>query len=183
MSNDSVPDCVRNMEQNVLYRNGLGDMLWLWKSYRGSRQGQDGYWGIPCEVVFAHQGQQVVHRGLVMLSQPMCQALRRTRAAQLRALRQELHEVRAKIGQPQHRTPKQVQGRAEACCRRSPVGSLLQMWTTVEEGQVRLHWALQRAEDTFSGQLKPCNGVIGKGTPGRPTSEFSPAAGQPRPRQ
>ena len=106
--------------------------------------GEDGYWGMPCQVVFQHQGKRVVHRGLVVLSGPMCRARRRTRAAQLRALRQELQEVREKIGRPRYRTAKQVQQRAETRCRRSPVGRLMQVWTTEENGQVSLHWAIDR---------------------------------------
>ena len=106
--------------------------------------GEPGYWGMPCPVVFEHQGQRVVHRGLVVLSEPMRRALRRTRATQLRALRQELQAVQQKIGQSRYRTPKQVQQRALACCRCSPVGDLLRVWTTAEEGRVRLHWAIDR---------------------------------------
>ena len=105
---------------------------------------QAGYWGIPCPVVFKHQGKQVVHRGLVVLSGPMRRARRRTRATQLRSLRRELQEVREKIGRPRYRTTKQVQQRAETCCRRSPVGKLMRVWTTEENGQVGLHWAINR---------------------------------------
>ena len=106
--------------------------------------GEPGYWGIPCSVVFEHQGKRAVHRGLVVLSGPMRRARRRTRATQLRALRQELQGVREKIGRPQYRTAKQVQQRAETRCRRSPVGYLMQVWTTEENGQVSLHWAINR---------------------------------------
>ncbi len=106
--------------------------------------GQAGYWGIPCPVVFEHQGERVVHRGLVVLSGPMRRARRRTRAAQLRALHRELQEVQKKIGRPQYRTARQVQQRAETRCRRSPVGRLMRVWTTEEDGQVRLHWAIDR---------------------------------------
>jgi len=106
--------------------------------------GEPGYWGVSCPVVFKHQGKQVVHRGLVVLSGPMRRARRRTRATQLRALRQELQEVREKIGRPRYRTAKQVQQRAETRCRRSPVGRLMQVWTTEENGQVYLHWAINR---------------------------------------
>jgi transposase len=106
--------------------------------------GEFGYWGVPCQVVFKHQGKQVVHRGLVVLSGPMHRARRRTRATQLRSLRQELQEVREKIGRPRYRTAKQVQQRAETRCRRSPVGRLMQVWTTEENRQVSLHWAINR---------------------------------------
>jgi transposase len=106
--------------------------------------GEPGYWGVPCPVVFKHQGKQVVHRGLVVLSGPMRRARRRTRATQLRSLRQELHEVQEKMGRPQYRSAKQVQQRAETRCRRSPVGRLMQVWTTAENGQVSLHWAIHQ---------------------------------------
>jgi transposase len=106
--------------------------------------GETGYWGVSCPVAFKHQGKQVVHRGLVVLSGPMRRARRRTRATQLRSLRQELHEVREKIGRPKYRSAKQVQQRAETRCRRSPVGRLMQVWTTVENGQVSLHWAINQ---------------------------------------
>lgn len=105
---------------------------------------QAGYWGIPCPVVFKHQGKQVVHRGLVVLSGPMRRARRRTRATQLPSLCRELQEVREKIGRPRYRTTKQVQQRAETCCRRSPVDKLMRVWTTEENGQVDLHWAINR---------------------------------------
>lgn len=106
--------------------------------------GEPGYWGVPCPVVFKHQGKQAVHYGLVVLSGPMRRARRRTRATQLRALHQELQEVREKIGRPRYRTAKQVQQRAETRCRRSPVGRLMQVWTTEENGQVSLHWAINQ---------------------------------------
>jgi transposase len=106
--------------------------------------GEPGYWGVPCPVVFKHQGKQVVHRGLVVLSGPMRRARRRTRATQLRALRRQLQKVQEKIGRPRYRTAKQVQQRAETRCRRSPVGRLMQVWTTEENGQVSLHWAINR---------------------------------------
>jgi len=106
--------------------------------------GEPGYWGVPCQVVFKHQGKQVVHHGLVVLSEPMRRARRRTRATQLRALRQELQEVREKIGRPSYGTAKQVQRRAETRCRRSPVERLMQVWTTKENEQVNLHWAVNR---------------------------------------
>lgn len=103
-----------------------------------------GYWGVPCQVVFKHQGKQVVHRGLVVLSGPMRRARRRSRAKQLRALRRELQEVREKIGRPRYRTAKQVQQRAETRCRRSPVGRLMRVWTAEDNGRVHLHWAINR---------------------------------------
>ena len=74
-------------------------------------RGPGGYWGRPCQVVFEHEGRRVIHRGLVVLSGPMRTALRRTRAAQLRTLRQALSEVQTKIGRPRYRTVEAVQKR------------------------------------------------------------------------
>ena len=86
-------------------------------------RGPKGYWGISCQVVFEHEGRQVTHRGLVVLSGPMSTSLRRTRAAQLRELRQALREVQAKIGQPYYRTVKAVQKRADTQLNQSPAGN------------------------------------------------------------
>jgi hypothetical protein len=57
-------------------------------------QGSGGYWGAPCLVPFAHQGRQVTHCGLVVLSGPMRTALRQTRATQLWQLRQALGPIK-----------------------------------------------------------------------------------------
>lgn len=107
--------------------------------------GENGYWGLPCRVTFEHEGRRVTHWGLVVLAGPMRTALRRSRAAQLRALRQELRAVQQKIGQPRCQTAQQVQQRAETCRRRSPVGKLMQVWTTTgENGVICLRWAVNR---------------------------------------
>ena len=104
-------------------------------------RGPKGYWGIPCLVPFTHEGRQVHHRGLVVLSGPMRTALRRARAAQLRELRQELQEVQAKIGQPYYRTVAAVQKRADTRLKRSPVGRFMQAEAYVDaQGQVCLRW-------------------------------------------
>lgn len=103
-----------------------------------------GYWGLPCRVRFEHQGQHATHRGLVVLSGPMRTALRQSRAGHFRSLYQELRHVQHKIGQPRYRTADSVQKRAQTRCRRSPVGKLVTTWTTEVDGQVQLHWTINR---------------------------------------
>ena len=108
-------------------------------------RGGKGYWGRPCQVIFKHEGRQVTHRGLVVLSGPMRSALRKGRATKLRALRQELKEVRVKIGQPYHRTVEAVQKRANTRIKKSPVGKFVRAKAyTDEQGQIRLHWWIDR---------------------------------------
>jgi transposase len=107
--------------------------------------GPQGYWGMPCQVVFEHQGRQVSHRGLVVLSGPICTAWRQTRAAQLRELRQALSQVQARIGQAHHRTVAAVQKRAETQLKQSPVGKLVRAEAYADEaGQVHLRWWVDR---------------------------------------
>lgn len=107
--------------------------------------GPGGYFGIPCPVVFEHEGRRVTHRGLVVLSGPMRTARRQTRAAQLRALRQALREVQAKIGRPYYRTVKAVQRRANTQLRKSPTGKFMRAQAYADEqGQVRLRWWVDR---------------------------------------
>jgi transposase len=109
-------------------------------------RGGQGYWGLPCQVVFEHQGRQVVHKGLIVLSGPMRSARRKTRATQLRALRQALAEVEAKIGRPYHRTVASVQKRANTQLTRSPVGKLMRAEAyTDEQGQVDLRYWIDRS--------------------------------------
>ena len=108
-------------------------------------RGPKGYWGIFSQVVFEHEGRQVTHCGLVVLSGPMRTSLRRTRAAQLRELRQALREVQAKIGQPYYRTVKAVQKRADTQLKQSPAGKFMRAEAyTDEKGQVRLRWWVNR---------------------------------------
>jgi transposase len=117
------------------------------------QRGGERYWGVPCQVVFEHQGRQAVHRGLVVLSGPMRTALRRTRATQLRALRQALAEVQAKIGQPRYRTVETVQRRADTQVKGSPVGKLMRVEAyTDDQGQVRLRWWIDRYALWQAGQ-------------------------------
>lgn len=106
---------------------------------------QEGYYGILCSASFEHEGQRVTHRVLIVLSQPMQRARRRTRACQLRELDQQLAQVVSRIGQPQYHTAAQIQTRANTCLRRSPVGHLLCAWTMVtQDGSVQLRWRLDR---------------------------------------
>jgi transposase len=107
--------------------------------------GQEGYYGILCSASFEHEGQRVTHRVLIVLSQPMQRARRRTRARQLRELDRELAPVVSRIGQPRYRTVAQIQTRADTCLRRSPVGHLMRAWTMVaEDGSVQLRWQVDR---------------------------------------
>jgi len=108
-------------------------------------RGPKGCWGLPCRVPFEHEGHQFTHRGLVLLSGPLRTALRQTRAAQLRALRQALREVQAHIGQPRCRTVKMVQRRANAKLKASAVGKFMRAEAyTDEQGQVCLRWWVDR---------------------------------------
>ncbi len=102
-------------------------------------RGAKGYWGVPCQVVFEHEGRQVTHRGLVVLSGPMCTSWRQTRAAQLREVRQALSQVQAKIGQPHHRTVAAVQKRANTQLKKSPAGKFMRAEAYADAaGQVHL---------------------------------------------
>jgi transposase len=108
-------------------------------------RGCEGYWGRPCQVIFKHEGRQVVHKGLVILSGPMRSAVRKGRVAKLRALRQELREVQAKIGQPWYRTVESVQSRANTAIKQSPVGKFMRAKAfTDEQGHICLRWWIDR---------------------------------------
>jgi hypothetical protein len=108
-------------------------------------RGPGGYWGRLCPVFFEREGRRVTHRGLVVLSGLMRTALRRTRAAQLRTLRQVLSEVQARIGRPYYRTVEAVQKRANTQLKKSSVGKLMRAEAYAdEEGQVCLRWWVDR---------------------------------------
>jgi len=103
----------------------------------------DGYWGVPCEVPFTHDGRTLKHRGLVVLSGPMQQALRQTRRQDLRELQVALHQIRCKIdvGQKRYRSEKEINARIATQLKRSPVGNLLKVQlTTTPEGKFTLDW-------------------------------------------
>ncbi len=113
-----------------------------------------GYWGVPCEVPFTHDGYTLKHRGLVVLSGPMQQALRQTRKQDLRELQIVLHQIRGKIeiGQKRYRSEKEINARIATQLKHSPVGDLLKVQlTTTPEGKFNLDWyidgdALQTAQ-------------------------------------
>jgi hypothetical protein len=110
-----------------------------------NEHGRKGYWGRPCQMTFEHEGRQVTHRGVVILSGPMRSALRKGRATKLRALRQELKEVQSKIGKPYHRTVEAVQKRANTRIKKSPVGKFMRAHAyTDAQGQIRLRWWIDR---------------------------------------
>jgi transposase len=108
-----------------------------------AERGRFGTYGLACCVRFTHQGRTVTHRGLVILSGPMCHAVRQGRAQALRAVRAELTSVRAKIGRKRCRSVKEVQARADTCLRRSSVGDLMRAEAfATAEGRVDLRWWL-----------------------------------------
>lgn len=110
------------------------------------QRGQQGYWGYLCQVPFVHAGRHMQQRGLVVLSGPLRSALRKTRAAQLRALQEELRTLQAKIGQPHYRSVASLQQRAATRCKNSPVGHLLHTAASLDDqGQVALRWEIDRA--------------------------------------
>lgn len=123
---------VADIPEKQLYAHPLTD-----------EQGPKGYWGVSCQVSFQPKNskRQVIHRGLVVLSGPMRTALRQSRAARLKELRQALMEVQSKLGQPYYRTVKSVQRKANAKLNASPVGKFMRVEAyTDERGQVCLHW-------------------------------------------
>lgn len=110
------------------------------------KRGRDGYWGVPCQVTFEHNGRRIAHKGLIVLSGPMRNSLRRERAVQLRALRQELQQVQARIGQPWYRSVAAVQCRADTVLKNSPVGKFMRAEAQADEqGQIHLRWWIDRA--------------------------------------
>ena len=108
-------------------------------------RGHKGYWGRPCQVTFEHDGRPVTHKGLVVLSGPMRSALRKGRATKLRALRQELKGVEAKIGKPRYRTVESVQKRANTVLKNSSVGKFMRAQAYADEkDQIHLRWWIDR---------------------------------------
>ena len=104
------------------------------------------YWGRGCQVTFEHEGQMFTHRGLVVLSGPMRQAIRQSRQEQLTALADELTQLQAKLGQPHYRTLKAVQRKVNARCRAAKVGHLLAVTVyEMPDGAVNLHWQVDTA--------------------------------------
>jgi transposase len=120
-------------------------------------RGRNGYWGRPCQVTFEHEGRQVTHKGLVVLSGPMRSAVRKGRATKLRALRQELKQVQSKIGKPWYRTVESIQRRANTVIKNSPVGKFMRATAyTDERGQIRLRWWIDRYTLLLAMQQDGC---------------------------
>jgi transposase len=87
----------------------------------------ESYWGVPCQVPFTHGGRTITHRGLVVLSGPMQQALRETRQQNLHKLALALHQIHCKIGQKRYRSEKEINLRIATQLKKSPVGNLLKV--------------------------------------------------------
>lgn len=107
---------------------------------------------MPCEVSFTHNGRSLTHRGLVVRSDPMRQALRQERQKHLRELLLALEQIQGKLGQKRYRSEQEVCQRVATQVKRSPVGQLVgvQVYTT-PEGKLSLAWwidanALQAAQ-------------------------------------
>ena len=90
----------------------------------------ESYWGVPCQVPFTHGGRTIMHRGLVVLSGPMQQALRETHQQNLQKLALALHQIHCKIGQKRYRSEKEINLRIATQLKKSPVGNLLKVQLT-----------------------------------------------------
>jgi len=130
-------------DSNLRYLAGLGKLekahkdLILAPSDEDFKQlpltkGTDGesYWGVPCQVPFNHGGRKTTHRGLVVLSGPMQQALLEARKQALKKLEIAIHLIRSKIGQKRYRSEKEINQRIATQLKRSPVGNLLEVKLT-----------------------------------------------------
>ncbi len=99
------------------------------------------YWGVPCDVPFTHNDRTLTHRGLIVLSGPMQQALRQTRKQEMNALRIALFRVRSKIGEKRYRSEKEINIRIATQLKHSPVGNLFKVQlTTTPQGEFNLDW-------------------------------------------
>jgi len=112
------------------------------------QRGRYGHWGRPVSIFFAHDQQEVFHRGLVVLSGPMRFARYRSRAQQFRALWQAFQQIQAKAdaGQAHYRSPQQVQTRAETQCRKSKVGRFVTVKAQQEGERIVLKWQVKVKE-------------------------------------
>jgi transposase len=130
-------ELVENVPENEFYKRPLTD-----------ERGKSGYWGVPVTVPFEYAGEKFAHRGLVLLSGPMRSAHVKTRAKHFHALWPELLTVQHKALQhkPHYRSAEAVLARAQTKLRNSPVGQFVEVWTTGEKGDIRLHWRLKRDE-------------------------------------
>lgn len=113
-----------------------------------NKRGRYGHWAKPVAVFFAHEGQEVFHQGLVILSGPMRFAHYRSRAKQFRALWQALRAIQTKAdaGRTHYRTPKQVQARAETQCRNSKVGRFVTVEAKQAGQRIVLTWQVKVKE-------------------------------------
>jgi transposase len=147
-------------EANLRYLAGLAKLEKVHRQLVLAPQARDferlplaeGYFGVPCEVSFTHNGRSLTHRGLVVRSDPMRQALRQERQKHLRELLLALEQIQGKLGQKRYRSEQEVCQRVATQVKRSPVGQLVgvQVYTT-PEGKLSLAWwidanALQAAQ-------------------------------------
>jgi transposase len=100
----------------------------------------EGYWGVPCEVPFTHNKRTLIHRGLVVRSDPMRRVLQQERRQQLRQLLLALHQIQGKIGQKRYRSEKEVSQRVATQVKHSPVGQLIGVQVSNTDGKVSLDW-------------------------------------------
>jgi len=128
---------VEGLDESEFYRHPLTD-----------KRGKEGYWGVPVDVPFEHGGKEVTHRGLVVLSGPMRSAHAKSRAKQFRALWSALRTVGEKASQnkPRYRSAKEVLARAQTQLRNSKVGKFVEVWTSGEKGNIKLHWRVKNDE-------------------------------------
>ena len=119
----------------------------------------EGYWGVPCDVVFAHQDRTATQRGLVVRSDPLRQALRQERREQIRQLLLALHQIQGKIGQKRYRTETEIAQRIATQLKRSAVGKLVgTQVTTLADGKISLAYpqrlARYRQKDTLEKRFE-----------------------------
>jgi transposase len=153
-------------DANFRYLAGLGKVekvhrsLILAPSDRDFRQmpltkepDTENYWGVPCKVPFTHDGRTITHRGLVVLSGPMQQALRQTRREDLRNLAIALCQIRSKIGQKRYRSEKEINQRIATQLKKSPVGDLLKVQLIVTQESQLNHDSCPKSTDVECFQL------------------------------
>jgi hypothetical protein len=111
----------------------------------------EGYWGVPCDVPFTHDGRTIIHRGLIVRSDPMRQVLSQERQKHIRELLVALHQIQGKIGQKRYRSEKEVSRRVATQIKHSPAGKLIGVQVSTQGGKICLEWwidanALQDAQ-------------------------------------
>ena len=103
----------------------------------------DDYWGVPCEVPFTHAERTLIHRGVVVRSDPMRQVLHQERQKHIRELWGALNQIQGKIGQKRYRSEKEVSRRVATQVKHSPVGKLIGVQVSTQEGQIQLAWWIE----------------------------------------